>query len=768
LKNHCTDKRFEALLHAWELGFLTENERAEMELHMLDCSDCFEKAQKFEKTIQLIKHDPEVHQSVETMDTSDEAARSDTISVPDEKTTRSLWRKLMPTSIAAAAVLALLLVKPWKVEITPDDVAVAEENRLAIMYFENLADDADNSHLSQIATNLLITDLSESRFIHVVSSQHLHDLLKQVGNENQKVVDKDIATQIARKARAKWILTGKILQTSPNFVVTAQIVDVSSGNAVAAQRVTGNEGDDIFSVIDKLTVEVKSDLSLPREALGEPDPLVADVTTHSAEAYRAYLEGLELLQKFYRPEAAQSFQTALRYDSTFAMAWYNLAKLTDQSLIERAVQYADKSSRKEQYFISSLEAQINHDNLKAVAILQELIKRYPDEKTALRDLAILYNSQNKSTEALELFHRAIEIDPTYKEALNLLAYAYQRYGMFDSALITINRYIELAPNEANPYDSRGDIYRVEKMYDEAMESYQRALEIAPDFYATRYKLAPLLMMRGDFESADSCYQGLADASRKITRSGGRAYLAVPHLGRGHFNKALEILDDGIAADRLEQSGGWNTVLKYYLKALIYLELGRKNAAIESIDSCFAIHDRDSPINMQCYRGLYIYALAEAGEVSRSAESTKVFSTFLDTNGIEQEPFLFARGVVALVAGDQRTMVEDLEKSALWTVWDEDFFASYFLARALLETGQTEDAAALFESLLDNSSMWRAYLEIWYIRSRLYLAEAYEKLEQYDKSRAQCEWVLERWADADSGLAIVEEARNRLARLSHRP
>lgn len=66
------------------------------------------------------------------------------------------------------------------------------------------------------------------------------------------------------------------------------------------------------------------------------------------------------------------------------------------------------------------------------------------------------------------------------------------------------------------------------------------------------------------------------------------------------------------------------------------------------------------------------------------------------------------------------------------------------------------------------SMWRAYLEIWHIRSRLYLAKTYERLERYDKARAQCEWVLERWANADSGLAIVEEARERLARLSQRP
>ncbi|MDH3889578.1 MAG: FlgO family outer membrane protein [candidate division Zixibacteria bacterium] len=767
MTNGCNDQRFETLLHAYELGFLSEDERAELEMHMLDCSSCFEKAQRLAPTMQLIKSDPEVREAVDSLDSDESTVPSDTIGIPEMRARRSLWRKLMPTSIAAAAVLALLVFKPWKVQISTDE-AVAQENRLAVMYFENLVDEADSSHLGEIATNLLITDLSESRFIQVVSSQHLHDLLKLIGNEDVKIVDKDIATQIARKARAKWILTGKILQSSPGFVVTAQIVDVSSGNAVASQRVTGAKEDDIFAVVDKLTTEVKNDLSLPADAMGEMDPSVADVTTHSAEAYRHYLDGLELRRKFYSPEAAASFQKALEYDSTFAMAWYHLAKLIDRNLVDRAVQYADKVGRKEQYYIRSLKALIDQDTEQAMALLQELVRHFPDEKTALLDLGRLYNQIGDNSEAIEVFHRAVEIDPTYKEAFNLLAYTYQGYGKLDSALMAINRYIDLAPDEPNPYDSRGDIYRAEKMFDEAIESYQQALRIAPDFNATRYKLGPLLMIRGDFDLADSCFQWMADSPRKVTRSGARVYLALPHIGRGHLNQAIEILDDGIAADRLEQSGGWNSVLKYYLKALCYLEQGRNSDAIDAVDSCFSVHDRDSPLDMQCFRGLYTYTLAETGQVARSAESTLVFETFLDTNGIVLEPYYFARGALALITGDKRTTVADLQKSADWVEWKNDFFPAYFLARALLEDGQTEEAAEQFENLLDNGTIWQAFLEIWNLRSRLYLAAAYEKLGRYDDARTQCEYVLERWSDADPDLAIVEDARERLARLAQRP
>lgn len=58
------------------------------------------------------------------------------------------------------------------------------------MYFDNLVDPGDSLRLGEIATNLLITDLSQSRYVNVVSSQRLYDILKQFGKEGQKRIDR--------------------------------------------------------------------------------------------------------------------------------------------------------------------------------------------------------------------------------------------------------------------------------------------------------------------------------------------------------------------------------------------------------------------------------------------------------------------------------------------------------------------------------------------------------------------------------------------------
>ncbi len=216
----------------------------------------------------------------------------------DRAPSRRVTRFLVPALVLVVAI-AVLVLKPWKFEFQPTEEAVAAENRLAIMYFDNLADPEDSLKLGEITTNLLIADLSESQYVQVVSSQRLYDILKLLGREGEKKITRDMATRIAEKARARWMLLGSILQVDPQIIVMAQLVEVESGNAVASQRITGDENEKIFTIIDKMTLEIKSDLSLPAAALTEVDRPVADVTTHSPEAYRYYLEGVDLGYKHY-------------------------------------------------------------------------------------------------------------------------------------------------------------------------------------------------------------------------------------------------------------------------------------------------------------------------------------------------------------------------------------------------------------------------------------------------------------------------------------
>ena len=354
-----------------------------------------------------------------------------TATMPIRGRRRNLMRVLVPTALAIVVALVLIL-KPWKFEISPSQEAIAAENRLAIMYFDNLVDPEDSQKLGEIATNLLITDLTESQYLDVVSSQRLYDILKLLGHEGEKKIDPDMATEVATKARAKWMLQGSILQVEPQLIITSQLVDVESGSAIASQRVSGEAGDNIFTLVDKLTVEVKSDLALPAVAQEEADRPVADVTTHSPEAYRYYLEGLDYEEKHYYTEALNSFREALKFDSTFAMAYFALAlgrspEEERKRAIARALEYSDRVTEKERWYIEVGDAGLSGQTEEGIRRLEKIVEHYPEEKLALLWLGITYRYAFQFDKAIRCLKRAIEIDPLYKGAYNELAYTYSRH-----------------------------------------------------------------------------------------------------------------------------------------------------------------------------------------------------------------------------------------------------------------------------------------------------------------------------------------------------
>jgi len=674
----------------------------------------------------------------------------------------------IPASIVVILVLLFLILKPFKFEIGTEKGAVAKENSLAIMYFENLVDREDKERLGEIVTNLLITSLSESQYMRVISSQRLYDILKLMGKEGAKIIDKNVASEVANKANAKWMVLGGIVQVEPRMVITTQLVEVKSGQVIASQRIMGQTKQDVFSLVDTLAAGIKKDLSLPDQAQKEIARPVADVTTHSPEAYRYYLEGVDYIDKWYYPEAEKSLTKAIEIDSTFAMAYYRLASLKEgeelKRLTAKAVKYSDKASQREKYQIKSWAAYVSRNYSESIKGLKKVIERYPDEKEAFYLLGMIYFlNLHELEKAVHYLNQAIQIDPLYKLAYNMLAYTYNEMGDFEKSIWAINKYIELAPDEPNPYDSRADLYAWNGKLDQAIESYKNALEIKPDFMNTQYKLGNMYLLKKDYARAESCYEALSSSNNKLLRSGGRIDLFLVPLYQGKFEEALKVLDDGIAADRMERVEGEMISYKHFSKAYLYEEQKRMVLALNETEIGMKIYKKAKPDDPVYGRDGYAYLLAKSGKIAEAEELSRALKKDIEEKNPKlMSSYWWTLGEIELVKGDTNMALSYLER-----VYKDSptpsFDLRYQLAEIYLKKGRLDEAVAQLEKALsryDNDRVWTPTA----VKAYYLLGLAYEKSGWNKKAIEKYEEFLDIWKNADPGIKEVADAKERLKKL----
>ncbi|UCC44422.1 MAG: tetratricopeptide repeat protein [Candidatus Zixiibacteriota bacterium] len=754
-------------LYLYELGMLGPDELDTFEIHLLECPKCRKLVFEQEQASRLLREDPEIRALVSGLGrTASEPvhASPDPLSPPPKRRRSVLYR-----AVALAAVIAaFLILKPWNIYIQSDDPVVAAENRVAVMSFTYLSGHEDSARMADVVTNLLITDLSESKYLQVIPGGRVMSMKKYLTLRDSTLNDTLGLQAGLREMGARWLLSGSILQMEPQIVLTAQLTDATSGAIVGSQRVTGQAGGTVFDAVDLLAARVREILLSPGQAQNEFDPSLADVTTRSAEAYRWYLEGVDLYGRKHFDEAKECYLRAVEHDSTFAMAWYCLAFHHVPGAAENAVKYSDRASHKERLYINFLEARESGDVRRAEVILRELVERYPDEKVAWMELAWLARTDVRFEEAIEYLQQSLKADPLYVDAIDLLAFVYNDLGDAHKALATIERTIAIQPDEPGPYDSRGEILAANGHLDEAVLDFERALSLKPDFdrHVSRLKLGGLYMYQRRYQEAKEALREAIAGDNFALRSQARAILSLVSLHQGKLQMATDELNDAIAADRLEASSDKApaaAALKFFVLSRVRAQVGEYDGSVAALEEGFSLAQQAGGSFLDIYTVHYAFALAVAGKADSSQSAIAQLRSRLTERGARLDPLWKAEGITLYASKRYREAIERLQRivDPNWLSFDTRFV----LARAYLETGQYSDAIEVFEKALTNfADLRRLGNALWAAEAVYYLALAQESAGDRASAVRNYEKFLEIWAGADSSLTLVNDASERLSRL----
>jgi tetratricopeptide (TPR) repeat protein len=123
------------------------------------------------------------------------------------------------------------------------------------------------------------------------------------------------------------------------------------------------------------------------------------------------------------------------------------------------------------------------------------------------------------------------------------------------------------------------------------------------------------------------------------------------------------------------------------------------------------------------------------------------------------------GFIELSKGNPEAAVVLLEKN-VEHIGQLNFDCCYLLANAYLETGDLSGAVSLLERALSSYGHFHLRSLIWTVKAHYLLGLAYERSGWTNKAIEKYEEFLEIWKDADEGLPEVEDAKARLALLTH--
>jgi len=434
-------------------------------------------------------------------------------------------------------------------------------------------------------------------------------------------------------------------------------------------------------------------------------------------------------------------------------------------MIAKASKYSNKVTEKEKHYIKIAEARVAGDYDQVIKELQKIIQRYPQEKEALSSLGNTYHFiLFQYDKAIYYYNKVIEIDPLYKMAYNMLAYDYEQSGDFEKSIWAINKYISLAPDEANPYDTRADLYAYNGKLDQAIESYKKAVQIKPDYYASVRKLGNMYLFKGDYTQAESYYQQLISSEEKYTRSFGRTSLTLIPIYQGKFNQALQVLEQGLAADKMERIGGWMEMVKHIEKASIYEAQSNFDLALKEAEICVEMLHKLDPNDPVYFRDFYIYLLTQSGNLKKAEEVANSLKADIEKRDQKKiYAYWFIASLIEKVKGNKQAAVTLLEKAtqANPTV---DFRWRYFSSQAYLETGRIDEAVSGLEKALNRFDEERAYFPIMAVKAYYLLAQAYEKSGWKQKAIEKYQEFLDIWKEADAGIPEIADAKERLAKL----
>jgi TolB-like protein len=527
------------------------------------------------------------------------------LEVKSERAAAPLWRRwaLSPAALVLALTIAVLAVALPFYRHRSVSTMLPLDKSLAVLPLANLSEDKENAFFVDGVHEELLSNLARIKDLKVISRTSVMQY------KNPASAGRNLK-QIAQQLGVANVVEGSVRRSGDRVRISVQLIDAQTDRHLWARNYDRTLADSLAlqgDLATEIAAAVGATLSPKEKARIEARP------TNNLAAYDDYLRARAISGGwgyFYLSSdldlAIHLYQTAVKSDPNFALAWAYLSIAQSQSYWSGFNQTAARWAAAKDSLGRALALDPNlpevhlaigyheKDDARALAEFRQAEKDLPNSIDVIEAIARAHTELGHWDDAIAAHRRAIEIDPRNASASNNLALLYGHLRRYSEALATLDHVIAWDSTNARALLTEAEILL-------AMGDLQAAepLLAKPDVPAVWR--AGYALFRRDYAAAIEILSKASATDR--ARDDRRDHDEILALGfsqelagdvsaaRATYQKAVQALQHDL--ENLA-SGSYEEAVAHSSLGLAYASLGDPASAIAEGQKAMALYSSKQP------------------------------------------------------------------------------------------------------------------------------------------------------------------------------
>jgi serine/threonine protein kinase/Flp pilus assembly protein TadD len=649
------------------------------------------------------------------------------------------WKLALPALLAS--VLAIFLMAGLSYRSHRQNQRLTEKDTIVLADFANSTGDAVFDDALKTALSI---SLRQSPFLNPLSDSEVAKTVQRMARPASEKLTPEMTRELCQRTGSKAYIAGAIGSLGSKYVLELKAVNCQNGDSLAEEQVTAASKEKVLDTLGEAATKLRGELGESLATVQKFDVPLAEATTSSLEALKAYSLGRKAFHEKGGEAALPHDQRAIELDPNFAEGY--LAVGNDYINLgepRRASEYYTKAfllrehaSEPEKltiagHYYESVTGELD----KAAKTYQELIEDYPRERVGYGGLCRVYGEQGQYEKALELSKHA----PRSPDGM---IYLYENVANYDLAL---------------------------QRFDEARQILRDAQSRKLDDSGARTLLYELAFLASDSQGMEEQQRWFASSPEDAEP--GLSLASDTEAYRGHLVKALQLMkqavDSAIHADNKE-SGAGDLADAALQQAAYGNSAEARRIAAEALKLAPASPGAAADVAL---------AFAMTGDTARAESLAQDLNKRFPLDTQMQSIWLpTIHAQLALARKNPASALSALQPSPIELgnlIWGGTcLYHVYVRGEAYLADGQGSAAAAEFQKILDHSGIvlncWTGALAHLGVARANALQSRTSQGADRDAARVRAlaayKDFLALWKDADPAIPVLKEAQAEYAKL----